>query len=167
MNKNKIIRVLIVDDSAYIRKVIKKMLSRSPFLEVIGTAYDGEEALEMVERSNPDVITLDMVMPQMDGLTFLRQQMSKKPVRVVIVSITSESSERVLEALLRNDLLGCVQDPRQRLLAASLPGRAHPTQGVVALARRLTRRTRFLARVGHLGLPGWILELKSEFLFCL
>jgi two-component system chemotaxis response regulator CheB len=99
MNKNKIIRVLIVDDSAYIRKVIKKMLSRSPFIEVIGSAYDGEEALDMVERFNPDVVTLDMVMPQMDGITFLRQQMAKKPVRVIIVSITSESSERVLEAL--------------------------------------------------------------------
>jgi len=96
---DKIIRVLIVDDSAYIRKVVKKMLSRSPFIDVVGTAYDGEEALTMVEQLNPDVVTLDMVMPQMDGLTFLKKQMRRKPVRVLIVSITSESSERVLESL--------------------------------------------------------------------
>lgn len=96
---DKIIRVLIVDDSAYIRKVVKKMLSRSPFIDVVGTAYDGEEALAMVEQFKPDVVTLDMVMPQMDGLTFLRQQMARNPVRVIIVSITSESNERVLEAL--------------------------------------------------------------------
>jgi two-component system, chemotaxis family, protein-glutamate methylesterase/glutaminase len=96
---DKIIRVLIVDDSAYIRKVIKKILSRSPFIDVVGIAYDGEEALDMVEQLQPDVVTLDMVMPGMDGITFLRKQMARKPVRVVIVSITSESSERILEAL--------------------------------------------------------------------
>ncbi|OQW95035.1 MAG: chemotaxis response regulator protein-glutamate methylesterase [Beggiatoa sp. IS2] len=96
---DKVTRVLIIDDSAYIRKVIKKMLSRSPFIEVIGTASDGEEALELVEQLNPDVITLDMVMPRLDGLGFLRAQMRRKPVRVVIVSINSESSDGVLEAL--------------------------------------------------------------------
>lgn len=96
---DKLIRVLIVDDSAYIRKVMKKMLSRSPFIEVIGVASDGEEALELTEKLNPDVVTLDIVMPQLDGISFLRTQMAKRPVRVIIVSITSESSERVLEAL--------------------------------------------------------------------
>jgi len=96
---DKLIKVLVVDDSAYIRKVMKKMLSRSPFIEIVGAASDGEEALELVEKLNPDVVTLDMVMPHLDGLGFLRQQMAKQPLRVIIVSITSESSERVLEAL--------------------------------------------------------------------
>jgi two-component system, chemotaxis family, protein-glutamate methylesterase/glutaminase len=96
---DKVIRVLVVDDSAYIRKVIKKILSRSPFIEVVGAACDGEEALQLVDQLNPDVITLDIVMPRLDGVGFLRQQMVKKPMRVIIVSITSESSERVLEAL--------------------------------------------------------------------
>ncbi len=96
---DKVIRVLVVDDSAYIRKVMKKILSRSPFIEVVGAACDGMEAIELVNQLNPDVITLDIVMPRLDGVGFLRQQMVKKPVRVVIVSITSESSERVLEAL--------------------------------------------------------------------
>ncbi len=69
-----IIRVLVVDDSAYIRKVIKQMLGRSPFIEVVGTARDGEEALEMLERMKDevDVITLDLLMPKIDGVEFLR-----------------------------------------------------------------------------------------------
>lgn len=96
---SKIIRVLIVDDSAYIRKVIKKMLSRSPFIDVVGSACDGEEALKLVHDLNPDVITLDLVMPQLNGVDFLRTQMLRKPVRVIVVSITTESSEQVLETL--------------------------------------------------------------------
>lgn len=96
---DKIIRVLVIDDSAYIRKVLKKMLSRSPFIEVVGTACDGEEALELVETLKPDIVTLDLIMPRMDGLTFLQIQMARTPIRVIIVSITSETSERALEAL--------------------------------------------------------------------
>lgn len=94
-----IIRVLVVDDSAYVRKVVKQMLSRSPFIEVVGVARDGAEALEMVERLRPDVVTLDLIMPVMDGVSFLREQMSRRPVPVVIVSIASESGEDVLSAL--------------------------------------------------------------------
>lgn len=96
---DRVIRVLIVDDSAYIRKVIRKMLSRSPFIEVVGAACDGEEALELVKTLNPDVITLDIIMPRLDGLGFLKTQMERSPVRVIIVSIASETSERALEAL--------------------------------------------------------------------
>src|SRR4051812_15995282 len=75
------------------------MLSRSPFIDVVGAARDGEEALEMVEQLRPDVVTLDLIMPRMDGVAFLREQMSRRPVPVVVVSITSESSELMLRAL--------------------------------------------------------------------
>ena len=95
----KIIRVLVIDDSAYVRKVVKQMLSRSPFIEVVGTARDGEEALEIIEEVNPDVLTLDLIMPQMDGLEFLRRQMAKRPIPVIVVSIASEGGEQVLAAL--------------------------------------------------------------------
>jgi two-component system chemotaxis response regulator CheB len=95
----RVIRVLVVDDSAYVRKVVKQMLSRSPFIEVVGTARDGAEALELVEQLNPDVVTLDLVMPGMGGVEFLRAQMERRPVPVLIVSIASESSEMVLAAL--------------------------------------------------------------------
>ncbi|HEY9837438.1 MAG TPA: response regulator, partial [Vampirovibrionales bacterium] len=62
----KVVRVLVVDDSAYVRKVVKQMLSRSPFIEVVGTSRDGAEALEAIEHLNPDVVTLDLIMPEMD-----------------------------------------------------------------------------------------------------
>ena len=54
---SKVIKVLVVDDSAYVRKVVREMLSQSPFMEVVGTARDGNEALQMVEALSPDVIT--------------------------------------------------------------------------------------------------------------
>ena len=94
-----VVRVLIVDDSAFVRKVVRQMLSRSPFLEVVGAARDGVEALEMVEQLRPDVVTLDLNMPQMDGLDFLRRQMARRPVPVVLLSAASESGEQVMRAL--------------------------------------------------------------------
>ncbi len=94
-----IIRVLIVDDSAYVRKVVRQILSRSPFIEVVGAARDGEEALQMVEELKPDVVTLDLIMPNLDGVGFLKKQMAKKPIPVVILSIASDTSELALRAL--------------------------------------------------------------------
>ncbi len=94
-----IVRVLVVDDSAYVRKVVTQMLERSPFIEVVGTARDGEEALELVASLNPDVVTCDLNMPVMDGVTFVRTQMARRPVGIVIISIAAESGEQVLAAL--------------------------------------------------------------------
>jgi two-component system chemotaxis response regulator CheB len=75
------------------------MLSRSRSLDVVGTARDGEEALEMVDRLKPDVVTCDLIMPATDGVEFIRRQMAIQPVPIVVVSIAAESSERVLNAL--------------------------------------------------------------------
>ena len=94
-----IVRVLVVDDSAYVRKVVKQMLSRSPFIEVVGTARDGAEALELVAELKPDVVTCDLIMPELDGVGFVREQMARRPVPIVIVSVASESGELVLAAL--------------------------------------------------------------------
>ena len=91
--------MLVVDDSAYIRKVVKEMLSRSPSLEVVGTARDSEEALELVERLKPDVVTCDLIMPGADGVDFIQRQMSRRRLPIVIVSMAGESSERVLSGL--------------------------------------------------------------------
>ncbi|MBU4233202.1 MAG: chemotaxis-specific protein-glutamate methyltransferase CheB [Proteobacteria bacterium] len=96
---DKLIRVLVVDDSAYVRKVMTQMLSRSPFIEVVGAARDGAEALELVEQLNPDVVTLDLIMPEMDGVEFMRRQMARRPLPVVVVSIASESGGAALAAL--------------------------------------------------------------------
>ncbi len=95
-----IVRVLVVDDSAYVRKVVTQMLARSPFIEVVGTARDGEEALEHGRASSkPDVMTCDLNMPEMDGVAFVRAQMARRPVPIVIISIAAEAGEQVLAAL--------------------------------------------------------------------
>ena len=92
------IRVLVVDDSAFVRKVVSQMLARSASIVVVGTARDGEDALDAVERYRPDVITLDLVMPHMNGVEFLREQAKRRPLPVVICSIADESGELALEA---------------------------------------------------------------------
>ena len=81
------VRVLVVDDSAYIRKVVKEMLGRDGSIEVVGTARDGEDALDLVERLQPDVVTCDLIMPGVGGVEFIRRQMAARPVPIVIVSI--------------------------------------------------------------------------------
>jgi two-component system chemotaxis response regulator CheB len=96
---NRVLRVLIVDDSAYVRKVLKQMLTRSPFIDVVGAAHDGAEALELVEQLNPDVVTTDLMMPELDGVEFVRAQMARRPIPILVVSIASESGELVLAAL--------------------------------------------------------------------
>jgi two-component system chemotaxis response regulator CheB len=94
-----IARVLVVDDSAYVRKVVKQMLARSPFIEVVGVARDGVEAIELAEELKPDVITCDLNMPIMDGVAFVKAQMAKRPVPIIIISIANEAGEHVLAAL--------------------------------------------------------------------
>ena len=94
-----LVRVLVVDDSAYVRKVVSQMLGRSPFIDVVGTARDGEEALEMASALDPNVITCDLNMPIMDGVAFVRTQMARKAIPIVIISIAAASGEQVLAAL--------------------------------------------------------------------
>jgi len=94
-----IVRVLVVDDSAYVRKMIRQVLSRSPFIDVVGVARDGAEALEMTEQLRPDVVTCDISMPVMDGLAFVREQMARRPVPIVIISVASGNGQQVLSAL--------------------------------------------------------------------
>jgi two-component system, chemotaxis family, protein-glutamate methylesterase/glutaminase len=96
---DKIIRVLIVDDSAYVRKVVREMLSYNPLLEVVGTARDGREALEMVETLNPDVVTSDLMMPELDGIGFVREQMRRCPLPIVMMSSVDENNADTLAAL--------------------------------------------------------------------
>lgn len=96
---DRVLKVLVVDDSAYVRKVVKQMLSRSPFLEVVGTARDGREALELVAQLDPDVVTCDLIMPELDGVGFVREQMRRRPLPIIIMSIASETGEAALTAL--------------------------------------------------------------------
>lgn len=92
------IRVLVVDDSAFSRQTIKKMLESDPDIEVIGIAADGIDAIAKTLRLKPDIITLDFEMPEMDGFSFLRWLMSQRPTPVIMVSSYSDS-KTVFKAL--------------------------------------------------------------------
>jgi len=94
------IRVLVVDDSALVRKAITDCLGHDPEIEVVGSACDPYVAREKILRLDPDVLTLDLEMPRMDGLTFLRILMQHHPLPVVVVSsLTQAGSQAALDAL--------------------------------------------------------------------
>src|SRR5688572_13887506 len=96
---DRVLRVVVVDDSAYVRKVVREILSRSPFIDVVGTARDGREALDVVEELQPDVVTCDLIMPELDGVGFVREQMERRPVPIIIMSVAKETAEAALTAL--------------------------------------------------------------------
>lgn len=94
------IRVLVVDDSASVRRRVQELLSGDPGIEIVGTAADGVEALEMIRSLRPDVVTLDVVMPRLDGLKVLATLMRERPTRVLMLSShTHEGAEVTLQAL--------------------------------------------------------------------
>jgi two-component system chemotaxis response regulator CheB len=94
------IKVLIVDDSAVIRRALAAILEADPGMEVIGTASDPYMAAQKIAQEVPDVITLDVEMPRMDGLTFLRKLMTQHPIPVVIISsLTDKGTETAIRAL--------------------------------------------------------------------
>src|SRR3954452_203918 len=96
---NQLIRTLIVDDSAFARKVVREMLSRSPYIEVVGAARDGREALAMAEDLKPDVVTCDLMMPNLDGVGFVRAQMSRRPVPILILTSSPQDGQGALDAI--------------------------------------------------------------------
>lgn len=95
-----LMRVLIADDSAFMRRALTQMLSEAAGIEVVGAARNGREAVEMAEKLKPDVITLDIEMPEMDGLTALSRIMRQCPTQVLMLSsLTTEGSHAALRAL--------------------------------------------------------------------
>lgn len=94
------IRVLIVDDSSFMRMAIRSVLSKDPAIDIVGTAADGMEGVEKAIALKPDLITMDIEMPRMDGISALRQIMAKAPTRVIMVStLTNEGAKATFEAL--------------------------------------------------------------------
>jgi two-component system chemotaxis response regulator CheB len=149
-----IIRAIVVDDSAFVRKVVREMLSRSPYIEVVGAARDGQEALAMVESLKPDVVTCDLMMPGLDGIGFVRQQMAMRPIPILILTSSPHDGELVLEALTAgavdlvqkptalatHDLLGIRDELVEKVKAAArapvgklLNGAVHPRLGPVGV----------------------------------
>jgi two-component system, chemotaxis family, protein-glutamate methylesterase/glutaminase len=122
------IRVLIVDDSALVRRLLTEMLSSDRSIEVLGAAGDAYAAREKIKALNPDVLTLDVEMPKMDGLTFLRNLMRLRPMPVIMVStLTEHGADVTLDALAagavdylpkpRIDVAATLGDYREELLA--------------------------------------------------
>lgn len=131
------IRVLVVDDSALVRKVLTRDLSRYPDMSVVGSAMDPYVARERIVELEPDVLTLDLEMPRMDGLAFLARLMRHHPMPVVVVSsLAPENSDNALRAL----ELGAIE-------VVSKPGSAYSTPDVGA---RLVEAIRVAARA-HVG----------------
>jgi len=95
-----VISVVVVDDSAFMRKALASMLEKDPDISVVATARDGQEGLELIRKHNPDVVTLDIEMPRMDGLTALKHIMMEMPKPVLMVSsLTVEGAEATLKAM--------------------------------------------------------------------
>lgn len=114
--------ILVVDDSAFMRRGISEIIEKDPRLKVIGIARDGEEALEKVKRLKPDLVTMDVEMPKMNGIKALQRIMVEAPVPVVMLSsLTKEGAKETIQALehgavdfyLKDTLLKKPRDPRQ------------------------------------------------------
>jgi two-component system chemotaxis response regulator CheB len=108
---NKKIRVLIVDDSALVRDILEKGLSADPVLEVIGTAPDVYVARDMIVSKKPDVMTLDIEMPRMDGIEFLRRLMPQYPLPVVVVSSLTQRGKTITMQALEAGAIDFVPKP--------------------------------------------------------
>ena len=94
------VKLLIVDDSAFMRNALSTMLSSDPDIKIVGTARDGLEAIEKIESLKPDIVTMDVEMPRMDGIAALRHIMETNPLPVIMVSsITTEGAKVTLDAL--------------------------------------------------------------------
>jgi len=100
MTETKTIRVFIVDDSAFMRTALERLLKEDPEIEIVGSAANGKEAVEKVCRIKPDVVTMDIEMPVMDGLHALKEIMRTNPMPVIMVSsLTQEGAKVTLDAL--------------------------------------------------------------------
>lgn len=166
------IRVLVVDDSALVRKLLTEILGQIPGIEVVGSAQDPYAARDKIKALDPDVLTLDVEMPRMDGLTFLRNLMRLRPMPVVMVSsLTAKGAEVTLHALelgavdfVRkpdSDLVHSLQEYADELAAKiraaagarvrALPPRASAPAAPASVPRRTIQSFRTTDRVIAIG----------------
>ena len=161
------IRVLIVDDSAVVRQIFSRELAKDPELEVVGTAPDPYVARDLIVQLKPDVLTLDLEMPRMDGTTFLRKLMHYYPLPVVVVSsLTPAGGELALEALAAGavdvmckpgaaftvgDMSGQLIHKVKAAAQVNVKGRAAqrpPAGGAAASPKALSRTTNQILAIG-------------------
>src|SRR5580658_4352107 len=132
------IRVLVIDDSAIVRKILSEALASESDIEVVGTAPDPIIALEKIKRLKPDVLTLDIEMPRMDGLTFLKQIMQAQPMPVILISSLVQSSVEIAMEALRYGAVDVLAKPSGPYSVGEL--RATVSARIRAAARAKLRR---------------------------
>jgi two-component system chemotaxis response regulator CheB len=137
---NKPVRVLIVDDSAVVRQILTSVLQSDPDIEVVATASDPFVAARRIQAEVPDVITLDVEMPRMDGITFLRRLMAQRPIPVVMCSsLTEEGSETLMQAL-EAGAVDVILKPRVDAAQFLMESRVRICDSVKAAAQARLRR---------------------------
>lgn len=143
------IRVLIVDDSPFMRKALERMLVAGDDIVVVGSARDGEDALQKIPELKPDIVTLDVEMPRMDGLACLREIMARHPLPVLMVSSqTQEGATATMEAL----SLGALDFiPKESSLATG--SILQIQQDLQEKVRKLARNPRFMRQRAAASLP--------------
>ncbi|MGI2258485.1 protein-glutamate methylesterase/protein-glutamine glutaminase [Shewanella sp. GXUN23E] len=172
------IKVLVVDDSALVRQLLTHMLSQAPDIEVVGTAEDPYEARDKIKLLNPDVLTLDVEMPKMDGIAFLRNLMKLRPMPVVMISTLTEKGAAItLEALSlgavdyiakpKNDLSNKLTEYQDELLekirlAARCRIRATPLVAKPAVEEGLKLKNRLIAIGASTGGTEAIAQVVSQ-----
>lgn len=155
------IRVLIIDDSILIRKILTEIFNSSPDIEVVGSAANPYIARNMIKQLNPDVLTLDVEMPEMDGITFLRNLMRLRPTPVVMISTLTEKGADVTLEALSLGALDFVSKPKVDIVN-SLNSYAEEIIGKVKMAALANIRNSGISVVGDIGKSPGHLNLKSE-----
>ncbi len=179
------LKVLVVDDSAFMRRVIKQMLESDPEIEVIGTARDGAEGVDMTVSLAPDVVTMDIEMPRMNGLDATKMIMEKLPTPIIMVSsLTEEGAKATFDALergavdyvakhldnstfdimkIQNELIGKVKAVARKSRRTA-PAREERRVQTLAPARKgfITQKIAFVAIGASTGGPRAIQEIVSR-----
>ncbi len=144
MNNQSAIRVLLVDDSPLVLNILQRMLSRFPAIEVVGTAANGQEALDLLPALNPDVICTDLHMPVMNGLEFVRATMADFPRPILVVSVSVEPGSPNIFRLLEAGAMDVMSKPRNIIdadfdkLSNELASKIRILSGVKAIRRRVS-----------------------------
>lgn len=129
------ITALVVDDSALIRKVLSDILNKDPEIEVIGTAFNGKDALEKIDKFRPDVVLLDNVMPVLDGLRTLARIMRDYPTPVIMVSALGEKAEEITLTAFEYGAVDVIPKP-EGILSQSIPEMAEEIRKKVKIAAK-------------------------------